>query len=261
MLFHSSIMTSQSCWMLDTWCFSTFRLRMPHMPHKTYLTTTSPSAARQLSSWRCVWGGYVGKRFMKGGNHLLLQNVTVHVGIHVSLNEPQLPSTSSSHAAPDHDATTTMLDCRQGTIFLALLTRASPHMLDTIWVKQVYLRLIRPQDMVPVIHALGQVVFSKLFTGILVSQLKKRLPSGMTAMQTVLLQCVAYGQTSWPSTSATSKAMLAALMQLLHLTQRLNFFDLPLRGLFWVKPVLENLCMNLACTVSQFQAVTELLIA
>ncbi len=29
--FHSSIMTSQSCWMLDTWCFSTFRLRMPHM--------------------------------------------------------------------------------------------------------------------------------------------------------------------------------------------------------------------------------------
>ncbi len=34
-----------------------------------------------------------------GGHHLRLQNVTVHVGIHVSLNEPQLPSTSSSHAA------------------------------------------------------------------------------------------------------------------------------------------------------------------
>ncbi len=30
-LFHSSILTSRSCWMLDTWCFSTFRLRMPHM--------------------------------------------------------------------------------------------------------------------------------------------------------------------------------------------------------------------------------------
>ncbi len=29
-LFHS-IMTSQSCWMLYTWCFSTFCLRMPHM--------------------------------------------------------------------------------------------------------------------------------------------------------------------------------------------------------------------------------------
>ncbi len=30
-LFHSSIMTSRSCWMLDTWGFSTFHLRMPHM--------------------------------------------------------------------------------------------------------------------------------------------------------------------------------------------------------------------------------------
>ncbi len=30
-LFHSSIMTSRSCWMLDTWCFSTFRLKMPQM--------------------------------------------------------------------------------------------------------------------------------------------------------------------------------------------------------------------------------------
>ncbi len=104
-------------------------------------------------------------QFLKGGHHLLLRNVTVHIGIQVSLNEPQLPSTSSTHAAPDHDATTTMLDCRQGTIFLVLLTRASPHMLDTIWVKQVYLSLIRPQDMVPIIHALGQVVFNKLFAG------------------------------------------------------------------------------------------------
>ncbi len=30
-LFHSPIMTSRSCWMLNAWCFSTFRLRMPHM--------------------------------------------------------------------------------------------------------------------------------------------------------------------------------------------------------------------------------------
>ncbi len=55
--------------------------------------------------------------------------------------------------------------------------------------KQVYLRLIRPQDMVPVIHALGQVVFRKQFAGFFVSQLQNRLPSG--TMQTVL-QCVVY---------------------------------------------------------------------
>ncbi len=155
-LFHSSIMTSRSCWMLNTWCFSTFRLRMPHMCSIGFRSgdilghsITFTFCSKAVSSWRCVWGGYVGKPFLKGGHHLLLQNVTVHVGIHVSFNEPQLPSTSSSHAAPDHDATTTKLDCRQGTIFLVLLTRASPHMLDTICVKQVYLRLIRPHDMVP----------------------------------------------------------------------------------------------------------------
>ncbi len=91
-------------------------------------------------------------------------------------------------------------------------------MLDTIWAKQLYLNLIRPQDMVPVIHALGQVVFSKLFAGFLVSQLQKRLPSGMTGMQTDL--CVAYGLS----------------------TDKLTFH----RGLFQVEPVLENLCMTLA---------------
>ncbi len=181
-------MTSRSCWMLDRWCFSTFRLRMPHMcsigfrsgdilGHSITFTFSSKEAVILA-----VWSGYVGKQFLKGGHHFLLQNVAVHVGIHVSLNEPQLSSTSSSRAAPDHDVTTTMLDCRQGTLFLLLLTRASPHTLDTIWVKQVYLRLIRPQDMVPVIHALGQVVFSKLFAGFFVSQLQKRIPSGTTAL-------------------------------------------------------------------------------
>ncbi len=159
-------MTSQSCWMLDTWSFSTFRLRMPHMcsigfrPGDILGHSITFKAARQLSSWRCVLGGYVVKQFLKGGHQLLLQNVTIHVGIHVSLNELQLSSTSIIHDAPDHDATTTILDCRQGTSFLTLLTRASPHMLDTIWVRHVYLRLIRPQDMVPVIHALDQVVLS-----------------------------------------------------------------------------------------------------
>ncbi len=48
----------------------------------------------------------------KGGDHALLQYVTVHVGIHGSLNELQLPSAGSTHASPDHDTPTTMLDCR-----------------------------------------------------------------------------------------------------------------------------------------------------
>ncbi len=35
-LFHSTIMTSRSCWMLDTWSFSTFRLRTPHICSKGF---------------------------------------------------------------------------------------------------------------------------------------------------------------------------------------------------------------------------------
>jgi len=47
-------------------------------------------------------------------------------------NEVHLLNTCSTHAAPHHDATTTMLDYRQNTIVLVLLTRASqpgfPHL-------------------------------------------------------------------------------------------------------------------------------------
>ncbi len=161
---------------------------------------------------------------MKGGHQLLLQNVTVHVGIHVSLSEPQLPSTSSTHAAPDHDATTIMLDCRQGTMFLVLLTRASPHMLDTTWAKQVNFRLIRPQDMVPVIcevssaNCLQDCLWASLRTGFLLGW----RPCKLTCCS---VWRMVWALTSWPSASATSKAMLAAHMRLffwsqfLHLTQ------------------------------------------
>ncbi len=124
--------------MLDTWCFSTFRLRMPHMCSKGFRSgdilghSITFSSKAVLISVVCLgWLCWKTVFFLKGGHHLLLQNVTVYVGIHVSLNELQLPSTSSSHAATDHDATTTMLDCRQGTVFLVLLTRVSPHMLES----------------------------------------------------------------------------------------------------------------------------------
>ncbi len=126
----------------------------------------------------------------------LLQYVTVHAGIHVSLNEPQLPSTSSStHAAPDHDYTSTVLDCRQDTILLILITRESLHMLDTIWVKPVNLRFIRPQDMFPVIHALGQVIFSKLFQKLQKSLLLGRRPCKLTCCS---VRRKVLALTSWP---------------------------------------------------------------
>ncbi len=148
-----------------------------------------------------------------------------------------------------------MLDCRQGSIFLVLLTRVLPHMLDTIWVKQVYLRLVRPQDMVPVIHALGQVVFGKQFAGFLWASFRRGFLLGRRpCKQTCCCEWrMVWALKSWPSTSATSKAMLAPFMRLFFeasfciycTAQGLNFFDRPLRGLFRVKPILENLSMTL----------------
>ncbi len=157
-----------------------------------------------------------------------------------------------------------MLDCRQDTIVLVLLPRASPHMLDTIWVKQVYLRLIRPQDMVPVIHALGQVIYCKLFAGLFVSQLKRRLPSGMTAMQTDLLQCE-HWQADLPLLQPLKQCWHTHVSvfwsQLTHSTRTQLLWStlampVPSETRLW-KP----LYYPGHCTVTQFQAVTELLIA
>ncbi len=142
-------MTSRSCWMLDTWCFSTFRLRMPHMSstgfrsgdilgHSITFTFTSKAVVilAVCLGWLLCWKTVSEGRASSSASecHSTCWNPCF----------PQwttAPSTSSSHAAPDHDATSTMLDCRQGTVLLVLLTRASPHMLDTIGVKQVYLML------------------------------------------------------------------------------------------------------------------------
>ncbi len=54
-------------------------------------------------------------------------------------------------------------------------------------------------------------------TGFRVHHLKKRLPSGMTAIQTNLMQCAAYSLSTdrlTPPTPSTSAAMLAALIRL-----------------------------------------------
>ncbi len=102
-LFHSSIMTSRICWLLDTWCFSTFRLMMPHMcligfrlgdilGHSITFTFSSEAVVilAVFLGWLLWW-----KTVSEGR---ISSSSSVHVGIHVSLNEPQLPSTSSNHA-------------------------------------------------------------------------------------------------------------------------------------------------------------------
>ncbi len=59
-LFHSSIMTSQSCWILDTWCFSTFCLRMPHMCSIVWWHTWSLHHLHLQQQGSCHLGGVFG---------------------------------------------------------------------------------------------------------------------------------------------------------------------------------------------------------
>ncbi len=93
-LFHSSMTTSQSWWMLENLHSSTFRLRMPHrcsigfrsgdMLGKSITFTHSffSKAVVVLILEYCPVA-----QSPKGGDHALLQYVTVYVGIHGSLNE------------------------------------------------------------------------------------------------------------------------------------------------------------------------------
>ncbi len=118
-LFHSSMMTSWSWWMLETLLSSNFRLRMPHRcsigfrsgdmlgQSITFTLSFFSRAAVIIMLEYCP-----AAQSPKGGDHALLQYVTVHVGIHGSLNELLLPSAGSTHSDPDHDTPTTMLDCK-----------------------------------------------------------------------------------------------------------------------------------------------------
>ncbi len=135
-LFHSSTTTSPSWWMLETLRSSTFRLRMPHRCSIGFrsgdmlgqsITFTLSFFSKAVVVIMLEYCPAV--QPLKGGDHAPLQYVTVHVGIHGSLNELKLPSAVSTHAAPDHDTHTTMLDCRQDTLVFVLLTWLPPHTL------------------------------------------------------------------------------------------------------------------------------------
>ncbi len=89
-LFHSSMTTSQSCWMLETLSSSTFRLRMPHRCSMGFrsgdmlgqsITFTLSFFSKAVVVFMLEY--YLAAQSPKGGDHALLQYVTVHVGINV----------------------------------------------------------------------------------------------------------------------------------------------------------------------------------
>ncbi len=162
---------SRSWWMLETLRSSTFHLRMPHR-----LPLPSASLARQWLSWRCVWHRYHVVILPCGpvseGTGSISASVCHSTCWHSWFPQWNLaPHAGSTYAALDHETPITMLDCVQDTLVFLLHTWLPPHILDTFWTKYVYLGLTRPQYMVPVIHFLSLLVFSKLFAGFLVHHL------------------------------------------------------------------------------------------
>ncbi len=93
-LFHSSMATSRSWWMLEILRFSTLRLRMPHRCSIRFRSgdMLGQSITFSLSFFSkavvVIMLEYCpAAQSPKGGDHALLQYVTVHVGVHGSLNE------------------------------------------------------------------------------------------------------------------------------------------------------------------------------
>ncbi len=111
-LFHSSMMTSRSWWMLETLRSSTFHLRMPHRS-----SLPSASLARQwlLSCWNTtLWPS------LRREGILLCFSMSQICWLSWFPQWTVAPQCGSTHAAPDHDTPTTMLDCRQDHIVFVL---------------------------------------------------------------------------------------------------------------------------------------------
>ena len=126
----------------------------------------------------------------------------------VSLDELQSPGASSTHQALDHDDTKELPPPCLIVGKTQLSQYSSPGCCHTCWTPSEPNKFGRPQEMFPVIHALGLLVFRKLFTGILVSQLQKRLLSVTTAIQSNLMQFAGDGL----SIDGLTAGMLAALV-------------------------------------------------
>ncbi len=95
-LFHSSITTSRGWWMLETLRSSTFRLRMPHRCSIGFrsedmlgqsITFTLSFFSKAVVIIMMEYCPAAQCPAAQGGDHALLQYVTVRVGIHGSLNE------------------------------------------------------------------------------------------------------------------------------------------------------------------------------
>ncbi len=183
-IFHSSMMTSQSCWMLETLRASTFRLRMPHrssigfrsgdMLGQSITFTLSFFSKAVVVLEVCVgllscWNTALRPSLRKEGIMLcfsMSQYMLASIVPSVNCSSPVPAALMQPHTMTLPPPCLTV-----GKKDLSLYfspgfrhTRLTPS-------EPNYLGLIRPQEMVPVIHVLSLLVFSNLFVGFFVHHL------------------------------------------------------------------------------------------
>ncbi len=146
-LFHSSMTTSQSWWMLETLRSSTFRLRIPHicsigfrsrdMLGQSITFTLSFFSKAVVVLEVCLWSISCWNTSLRPSLRkegiMLCFTMSLYI---LAFMVHSLNCSSPVPAALMHPQTpTTMLDCRQDTVVFLLLTWLPPHTLYTIWTK------------------------------------------------------------------------------------------------------------------------------
>ncbi len=265
-LFHSSETTSWSWWMLETLCSSTFRLRMPHRCSMGF--RSGDMLGQSITFTLSFFSKAVVVLEVCLGS-LSCWNTALRPSLCFSMSQYMLafmvPSMNCSSPVP-----AALMQPQTMTFPPPCLTvgrhtcLCTPHLLAATHAwhhlnQIVYLGLIRPQDMVPVIHVLSLLVFSKLFCGLsCASSLEEASFWDDSHADQFVAVCGVWSE-HWqadpppppPFNLCSNAAALIRLFPKHNLwiwrwARALNFFGRPWRGLFWVEPVLLNRCMVLA---------------
>ncbi|CAJ0920588.1 unnamed protein product [Ranitomeya imitator] len=91
-------------------------------------------------------------KILDGGADVLGQNLQVGRAIHLPMDADQMARPLGLETAPQHDAATTMLDCRDGILGVVCSAIQSPNVTCVVGTKDLDLGLIRPENLEPVCH-------------------------------------------------------------------------------------------------------------
>ncbi len=201
------------------------------MPHR--LPLPSASLARQGSSWRCVWGRYVGmlpcgpvSEGRGSCSASVCHSTCWHSWFPQWTVAPQ--SQHPCRPRPWHSHHHAWLQARHTCLCTPHLAHSSLVCLSLANCLQAFLCIIFRRG-----FFLGWQPCRPIWCSV---------------------RRIVWALTGWPPTPSASAAMLAALIRLFpkhnlwiwRWARALNFFGRPWRGLFWVEPVLLNRCMVLA---------------